>query len=67
MVLKIEALFENGVFVPARRPGLADRERVQLTVELGSLPTGASRENTAQRARTDGNPVIALDYHPDGC
>jgi hypothetical protein len=67
MVLKIDASFENGVFVPSTRPGLADRERVRLTVEFGSPPTGASRENTTQRARSDGNPASALDYHPDGC
>ena len=33
MSLKVNASFENGVFVPAKRPGLVEHERVCLTVE----------------------------------
>jgi predicted DNA-binding antitoxin AbrB/MazE fold protein len=31
--LTIEATYENGVFVPAQSPGLAEHERVRLVIE----------------------------------
>ena len=67
MVLKIDASFENGVFVPSSRPRLADRERVRLTIERESRQAGASHEHIAPEVRSGGNLTIALDYHPDGC
>jgi hypothetical protein len=67
MVLKIDASFENGVFVPSSRPGLADRERVRLTIERESRQLGVSRQQIAAETRSGGNPAIMLDYHPDGC
>jgi hypothetical protein len=67
MVLKIDASFENGVFVPASPPGLADRERVRLTVRRDWRPVGASGTQAAQPARSVSDRAIALDYHPDGC
>ena len=33
MALKVDASFDDGVFVPAQRPALADHERVRLTIE----------------------------------
>jgi predicted DNA-binding antitoxin AbrB/MazE fold protein len=33
VALTIEAIYENGVFVPAQAPGLAERERVRLVIE----------------------------------
>jgi predicted DNA-binding antitoxin AbrB/MazE fold protein len=33
MTLKVEATYENGVFVPVQPPALADHERVRLTIE----------------------------------
>jgi predicted DNA-binding antitoxin AbrB/MazE fold protein len=75
MSLKVDASFENGVFVPAHRPDLADRERVRLTIE----PTATTRARAQaeglshvdgvidHRSRTEHSLAIALDYHPDGC
>jgi hypothetical protein len=60
MSLKVNASFEGGVFVPATRPVLAERERVRLTVERETRPV----ENGM---RTDHELAVALDYHPDGC
>ena len=70
MTLKVDASFEDGVFVPAQRPALADRERVRLTIERAakSLPNASRDEGlTNPGLRTDHNMVIALDFHPDGC
>lgn len=33
MALTIEATYENGVFVPAQAPGLAEHERVRPVIE----------------------------------
>ena len=33
MTLNIEATFENGVFVPANKPAIAEHQRVRLLVE----------------------------------
>jgi Protein of unknown function DUF104 len=73
MLLKGDASFENGVFVPPQRPALADRERVRLTIEAAA----SSREKSAgsiqgghpddQGSRTGNQLAIALDFHPDGC
>jgi predicted DNA-binding antitoxin AbrB/MazE fold protein len=35
----LEAIFEDGVFRPVQRPGIADGERVRLTVESVGKPT----------------------------
>jgi hypothetical protein len=73
MLLKVDASFENGVFVPAQLPALADRERVRLTIEAAAT----SREKSAgsiqgshpddQGSRIGNQLAIALDFHPDGC
>ena len=71
MALKVDASFENGVFVPAKRPALADRERVRLTIETARTraesrePAEATARSTSAREPTD--LAIALDFHPDGC
>jgi predicted DNA-binding antitoxin AbrB/MazE fold protein len=33
MILNIEATFENGVFVPVKKPAIAEHQRVRLFVE----------------------------------
>jgi hypothetical protein len=73
MALKVDASFEDGVFVPAQRPSLAERERVRLTIErVGNTQTD-SREfsqrehSTDLGARTGHELTIAIDFHPDGC
>jgi predicted DNA-binding antitoxin AbrB/MazE fold protein len=71
MALTVDASFENGVFVPAKRPGLAERERVRLTVEpvadaqAESKGFGNWSDLTDLASRT--GLAIALDFHPDGC
>jgi Protein of unknown function DUF104 len=67
MALKIEASFEDGIFVPAVRPALADRERVRITVERTSPPDAAGRSRGNQTARSATDWTVELDYHPDGC
>ena len=62
MVMTIDATFENGVFVPAERPVLADHERVRLVVEP-IVPVAARlemiRRRQEQRIRVD--PVLARE------
>jgi Protein of unknown function DUF104 len=73
MALKVDASFEDGVFVPVRRPALADRERVRLTIE--SVATAQPHSKGLDQADGEGNSssrtgpdlAIALDFHPDGC
>ncbi len=73
MILKVDASFENGVFVPANRPALADRERVRLTIEAAANTRGESQrfgdrdDSVDLGSRTSHNLAIALDFHPDGC
>ncbi len=67
MSLKVDASFENGVFVPAKRPALVDGERVRLTVERQSRDSGRNEARPADGLRKDGDLAVALDYHPDGC
>jgi Protein of unknown function DUF104 len=67
MSLKVDASFENGVFVPSTRPVLADRERVRLTIERQSRDSGRSEAHPAGSLRKDGDLTVDLDYHPDGC
>ncbi len=67
MSLKVNAAFENGVFVPATRPELAERERVRLTIERQSRDSARSEARPAGGLRKDGDLAVALDYHPDGC
>jgi predicted DNA-binding antitoxin AbrB/MazE fold protein len=42
MAITIDAVFENGVFVPAQRPALAENERVRLTVEPVGVGAGSA-------------------------
>ena len=51
MAVTIEATYENGVFVPARRPALADRQRVRLTIEPVIATTGAGPPPSVGPAR----------------
>ena len=71
MGLKVEASFENGVFVPTQRPGLAERERVRLTIERVADARADSKSFTHRDDLTDLHSrtglAIALDFHPDGC
>jgi Protein of unknown function DUF104 len=73
MALKVNASFQNGVFVPAERPTLADRERVRLTIETtngavaSSLRAGRDEGQARVGLRTDSDLAIPLDFHPDGC
>jgi predicted DNA-binding antitoxin AbrB/MazE fold protein len=41
MTVKVDAIYENGVFVPTQQPALADHERVRLTIETVSNEPGA--------------------------
>lgn len=71
MVLTIEATYENGVFVPARRPDLADHERVRLTVELATKPSPVEsvRRWRGNRIQIDphlaGEIALSPEFHPD--
>jgi hypothetical protein len=67
MAMKIVASFENGVFVPTGRPGLAERERVRLMVERQPQAVGEGAQSAQQPARSPGDLALMLDYHPDGC
>jgi predicted DNA-binding antitoxin AbrB/MazE fold protein len=68
MALKVDASFENGVFVPARRPGLAEHERVRLTIEpADKVETASSRSDSSINLDSRTGLAIALDFHPDGC
>ena len=51
MAMTIEATYENGVFVPAEKPALAEHERVRLVVE--PLPAAA---------KPDGRPDPFRDH-----
>ena len=74
MAFKIDASFENGVFVPANRPSLAERERVRLTIESvdsiqADFKSFGRQEEVCNNLgeQNDRNVAITLDYHPDGC
>jgi predicted DNA-binding antitoxin AbrB/MazE fold protein len=49
MSIRVEAIFENGVFVPAQRPALAEHEKVRLTVD--SVTANSSHVETVRRRR----------------
>lgn len=59
MTLSIDAIFENGVFVPVTRPALTDHERVRLTVEpvvsSSKSPKQIIQERRNHRIKIDGN------------
>ncbi len=73
MALKVDASFENGVFIPAERPRLAESARVRLTIETRlSEQTNSSSPPSDQGLShvglpTDRDRAVALDFHPDGC
>jgi hypothetical protein len=69
MALKVDATFENGVFVPANRPNLANLERVRLTIETAASRSRVSGGDPDSEvgSRTPRDLAIALDFHPDGC
>jgi predicted DNA-binding antitoxin AbrB/MazE fold protein len=69
----LEATFENGVFVPAQRPTLADHERVRLTIEtISPTPQRLETLHHRRRHRIHLNPSLAHDiaqspeFYPDG-
>lgn len=75
MGLTIEAVYENGVFVPAQWPALAEHERVRLTVEpvAGAGTPGGARPAADPRRgeRIKIDPDLAreiassAEFHPD--
>jgi predicted DNA-binding antitoxin AbrB/MazE fold protein len=71
MALKVDASFENGVFVPVNRPGLAERERVRLTVEpvadAQADSKGFSHRDDFSDLASRTGLTVSLDFHPDGC
>ena len=73
MALKVDATFEDGVFVPARRPVLAHGDRVRLTIEPAANAVAAAAGPNQRGSlmnpgsRTDHQMAAALDFHPDGC
>lgn len=68
MALKVEASFENGVFVPARRPDLDERERVRLTIDrTANTQADSNGFNHSDDLGSRTGLAIALDFHPDGC
>jgi hypothetical protein len=71
MAFKVDASFENGVFVPTQRPGLSERERVRLTIEpvadLQADSKDSSEGESLIKFGSQTGVAVALDYHPDGC
>lgn len=63
MSLSIEATFENGVFIPAVRPDLADHERVRLIVEPieQKSPTAEEVVERGRRQRIQIDPDLARE------
>jgi predicted DNA-binding antitoxin AbrB/MazE fold protein len=62
MALTLDATFENGVFVPAQRPELAEHERVRLTIEpasVGNAGVDVVRRRRKQRICIE--PALARD------
>jgi predicted DNA-binding antitoxin AbrB/MazE fold protein len=73
MTLTVEATYENGVFVPAQKPTLADHQRVRLTVEsVGSAPAGVepARRRRDRRIVLESNLAQEIaespEFNPDG-
>ncbi len=67
MALKVDASFDDGVFVPAQRPALADHERVRLTIEPArQMPARSTHGDGLIHAgsRTDHNLAVARRYAP---
>ena len=72
MSLTLEATYEDGVFVPLRRPALADHERVRLTVEPIAVSTSAVdvvRRRREIRIQVDlqlaREIALSKELHPD--
>ena len=68
MTLKVEATFENGVFVPAQRPALADHQRVRLTIETearSSIGADAVRRRRGRRIRLDATLAKDIASSPE--
>jgi Protein of unknown function DUF104 len=72
MAQSIEATYENGVFVRAQNPTLADHERVRFTVEpLSTPPTGSppTPRHNGRRIQLDSRLAQeiarASEFHPD--
>jgi predicted DNA-binding antitoxin AbrB/MazE fold protein len=51
MALTVEATFENGVFVPLRRPALQEHERVRLTIEPIAVNSSGLEDIRRRRGR----------------
>jgi predicted DNA-binding antitoxin AbrB/MazE fold protein len=65
MAMAIEATYENGAFVPAERPALAEHERVRLVVEsiqAAANPDSQSRPDPFRNHnRTEIDPQLARE------
>jgi hypothetical protein len=59
MTLNIEATFENGVFVPANKPAIAEHQRVRLLVEPISPGTEARPPKVQLHDRIRVDPSLA--------
>ncbi len=68
MTVHIEAVYENGVFVPRERPNLAEHDRVRLTVETvySVLPPGEIvRRRRKHRIQLDPQTAQAIAESPE--
>ncbi len=68
MALSIEATFENGVFVPVRRPALQEHERVRLTIEpMAANSSGLEdiRRRRGRRIRLDAELAQQIASSPE--
>lgn len=68
MTQTIEATYENGVFVPAGKPELAEHERVRLTVEsIGAAnPTALDVVRQRRQSRLRMDETLAAEIATSG-
>jgi len=73
MTITIEATYENGVLVPIQPLGLADHERVRLTVERAAGPSAVEavrwwRGNRIQIDPRRAQEIASLaEFLPEEC
>lgn len=68
MTVHIEAVYENGVFVPRERPNLEEHDRVRLTVETirsGLQPGDIVRSRRKHRIQLDPETAQAIAESPE--
>jgi predicted DNA-binding antitoxin AbrB/MazE fold protein len=61
MAQTVEAVFENGVFVPAQRPALSEHERVRLLIEPLRVKADAGAIERRRRNRIKVAPDLAQE------